>query len=65
MNDVSSTGSPLVYVNPARVAVPSGVVTLTLPLVPLATTAVTEVALTTLNEVAAVPPKLTAGAPVK
>ena len=52
-------------VNPASVAVPSGVVTLTFPLVPLATTAVMDVALTTLNEAAAVPPKLTAVAPVK
>ena len=54
-----------INVNPASVAVPPGAVTLTLPLVPLATTAVMEVALTTLNEVAAVPPKLTAVAPVK
>jgi len=52
-------------VNPARVAVPPGVVTLTLPEVPDATTAVILVAETTLNEVAAVPPKLTAVAPVK
>ena len=52
-------------VNPASVPVPSGVVTLILPLVPLATTAVMDVALTTLNEAAAVPPKLTAVAPVK
>ena len=35
------------------------------PLVPLATTAVMLVALTTVKEVAAVPPKLTAVAPVK
>ena len=54
-----------INVNPESVAVPPGVVTLTLPLVPLATTAVMDVALTTLNEVAAVPPKLTAVAPVK
>ena len=52
-------------VNSARVAVPPEVVTLTLPVVPLATTAVMLVALTTLNEVAAVPPKLTAVAPVR
>ena len=52
-------------VNPENVAVPPGVVTLTLPLVPLATTAVMDVALSTLNEAAAVPPKLTAVAPVK
>ena len=40
-------------------------VTLTLPEVPDATTAVMLVAETTLNDVAAVPPKLTAVAPVK
>ena len=44
---------------------PPGVVTLTLPEVPDATTAVMLVAETTLNDVAAVPPKLTAVAPVK
>ena len=48
-----------------RVAVPAGFVTLTLPVVPLAITAVMLVALTTLKEVAFVPPKLTADAPVK
>lgn len=52
-------------VNPAFVAVPPGVVTDTLPEVPDATTAVMLVIDTTLNEVAAVPPKLTAVAPVK
>ena len=52
-------------VNPARTAVPSGVVTLTLPLVPAATTAVILVAETTLKEAAAVPPKLTAVVPRK
>jgi hypothetical protein len=41
------------------------VVTLTLPLVPEPTTAVIEVALTTVNDEAAVPPKLTAVTPVK
>ncbi len=52
--------------NPASVAVPPGVVTLTLPEVPDAPgVAVIDVALTTVNEVAAVPPKLTAVAPVK
>ena len=50
---------------PAKVAVPLGVVTDTLPLLPEATTAVMLVALATLNELAAVPPKLTAVAPVK
>lgn len=52
-------------VKPAEVAVPEGVVTEMLPEVPLATTAVMLVALVTVNEVAAVPPKLTAVAPVK
>jgi len=50
---------------PVKVAVPPGVVTATLPVVPLPTTAVMVVALTTEKEVAAVPPKLTAVAPVK
>jgi hypothetical protein len=54
-----------VKVNPPRVAVPPGVVTLTLPVVPLATTAVMVVASTTVYEVAAEPPKLTVVAPVK
>ena len=53
------------YVKPANVAVPPGAVTLTLPVVPPATTAVMLVASTTVNDVAAVPPKLTAVAPVK
>ena len=47
------------------VAVPPRVVTLTLPLVPLATTAVILVELTTVFDVAVVPPKLTTVAPVK
>ena len=51
--------------NPSSVAVPPGVVTLTVPEVPFATTAVMLVALTILNEVAAMPPKLTVVAPVK
>ena len=54
-----------VKVNPASAPVPSGLVTLTFPEVPVATTAVMLVAETTLKEVAAVPPKLTAVAPVK
>jgi hypothetical protein len=49
----------------AEVAVPPGVTTEMVPDAPPATTAVMLVALTTLNEVAAVPPKLTAVAPVK
>jgi hypothetical protein len=51
--------------NPASVALPPGVVTETLPELPAATTAVIVVAFTTENEVAAVPPKLTAVVPVK
>lgn len=52
-------------VNPFCVAVPPGVVTETLPEVPAAIIAVILVADTTLNDAAAVPPKLTAVAPVK
>ncbi len=44
---------------------PFEVVTLTAPVVPEPTTAVILVALTTVNVVTAVPPKLTAVAPVK
>ena len=44
---------------------PFDVVTLTLPVAPAPIIAVILVALTTVNEVAAVPPKLTAVAPVK
>ena len=51
--------------NPANEPVPATLVTLTLPEVPLATTAVICVALTTVNELAAVPPNVTAVAPVK
>ncbi len=47
------------------VAVPTGVVTLIVPVVPLPTVAVIVVRLTTVNEVTAVPPKATAVAPVK
>jgi hypothetical protein len=50
---------------PEELAVPPGVVTDIIPVVPLATTAVMLVALTTVKEVVAVPPKLTAVAPVK
>ncbi len=55
----------LIKVNPVFVAVPPGVVTDTLPEVPAPTTAVMVVAETTEKEVAAVPPKLTADAPIK
>ena len=54
-----------INVNPALLAMPFAVVTFTLPVEPAPTTAVILVALTTVNEVAAVPPKLTAVAPVK
>ncbi len=54
-----------INVNPPREAVPIGVVTVTTPEVPLATTAVIVVADTTVNEVAAVPPKVTIVAPVR
>jgi hypothetical protein len=54
-----------IKVKPASTPVPPGVVTLTFPEVPAAITAVMLVAETTVKEVAAVPPKLTAVAPVK
>ena len=54
-----------IKVNPANTPVPSGLVTLTFPEAPVAITAVMLVAETTVKEVAAVPPKLTAVAPVK
>ena len=54
-----------IKVNPVSVPVPPGVVTLTEPDAPLLTTAVIVVALTTVNDVATVPPKLTTDAPVK
>jgi hypothetical protein len=66
VNDVIvGAGIAEIKVNPALLAIPLAVVTLTLPVVPAATTAVILVALTTVNEAAAVPPKLTAVAPVK
>ena len=66
LNDVIvGAGVADIKVNPVLLALPFGVVTLTLPVVPAATTAVILVALTTVNEVAIVPPKLTAVAPVK
>jgi hypothetical protein len=51
--------------NPSCNAVPQRVVTLTLPDVPVETTAIMLVSLTTEKELAAVPPKLTAVAPIK
>lgn len=59
------TGAGGIWVNPAKIPVPPGVVTLTVPEVPAATTAVMLVAETKLKEVAAIPPKLTAETPVK
>ena len=50
---------------PANVPVPDAVVTETVPEAPAPTVALMLVALTTVNVVAAVPPKLTAVAPVK
>ena len=49
----------------AEVPVPPGLVTDTVPVVPLPTTAVMLVALATLNDVTAVPPSVTAVVPVK
>lgn len=50
-------------IKPFKFAVPSCVTTLILPLAPPPTTAVMVVAFTTLTEVAAIPPKLTAVTP--
>ena len=54
-----------INVNPANVAVPPGVVTLTLPEAPVPTTAVMLVDELTVNDEAATPPKLTTIAPLK
>lgn len=54
-----------IKVKPARVPVPPGPVMSTLPELPVATTAVICVSESTVNDAAAVPPKLTAVAPVK
>ena len=54
-----------INVNPANDAVPAGVVTLTLPDAPVATTAVILVEEFTTNDVAVTPPNRTAVAPVK
>ena len=62
---IAGAGVADINVNPALLAMPFDVVTLTLPVAPAPTTAVILVALTTANEVAAAPPKLTADAPVK
>jgi len=50
---------------PVLVAVPPGVVTVIIPVAPLPTVAVIEVALTPVKEAVAVPPKATAVVPVK
>ena len=50
---------------PVLVAVPPGVVTVIVPVAPLPTVALMVVALVTVNDAAAVPPKATAVAPVK
>jgi hypothetical protein len=66
VNEVIVGGSIVpIKVKPALVPVPFPVVTLILPVAPEPTTAVMEVALTTVNELAATPPKLTPVAPVK
>ena len=66
LNDVIvGAGVADIKVNPVLLPIPFGVVTLTLPVAPVPTTAVIVVALTTVNEAAAVPPNLTAVAPVK
>jgi hypothetical protein len=54
-----------IKLNPTSVPVPSGPVTETWPLAPVPTVAIIVVVDTTVNEVAGVPPKLTAVAPVK
>jgi hypothetical protein len=64
-DEIAGAGVAVINENPALLAMPFEVVTLTLPVAPAPTTAVMLVALTIVNEVAAVPPKLTADAPVK
>ena len=54
-----------IKVNSPKAALPAGVTTRTSPLAPLPTTATIVVALITLNDLAAVPPKLTELAPVR
>lgn len=58
-------GIDIMKLNSVLVATPPGVVTVMLPQFPSLTTAVMEVLFTTVKELAAVPPKLTAVAPVK
>ena len=54
-----------ININPALVAIPPGVVTLTFPDAPVPTVAIILIDELTVNDVAAVPPKLTDVAPVK
>ncbi len=58
-------GAEMTVKVPELIAVPPGVVTVIVPVVPLPTVAVMEVSLTTVKTVAGVPPKDTAVAPVK
>jgi len=58
-------GEVFMYVNPERVPVPAEFVTETLPEFPFPTIAVILVGLTTVNDVATKPPKLTEVIPVK
>ena len=64
-DEIAGAGVAVINENPALLAMPFDVVTLTLPVAPAPTTAVILAALTTVNVVTAVPPKLTAVAPVK
>ena len=63
--EMVGAGVAATKVKPALVPVPFPVVTLTLPVAPVPKTAVMEVALFTVNELAATPPKLTDVTPVK
>src|SRR5271165_1870723 len=58
-------GGGATKLNPARVAVPYGLPTMTDPLAPLSTIAETTLSDTTVNALAATPPKVTEPAPVK
>jgi hypothetical protein len=60
-----AAGTGITVKIPLLTAMPEGVVTLMVPVVPLPTVAVICVAELTVNEMAAVPPMLTAVAPVK
>ena len=62
---VGGTVIAVIKVKPPLLTLPLAVFTRTFPVVPAPTTAVILVALTTVNEAAAVPPKLTPVVPVK